>query len=144
WPSYGTQGYWNSSVNRQSSWMIGDDITFNEQWSMLLGLNRSTIKTRSRPGPGADWETSYKKSAVTPTVSLVYKPVPSVTTYATYMEALEQGGLAADVHNGQPVRNAGEIMEPLISKQVEVGVKATVGDMLLTAALFEIDKGLQY
>ncbi|TFL15417.1 TonB-dependent receptor [Pusillimonas caeni] len=144
WPSYGTQGFWNSSVNRQSSWMIGDDITFNEQWSMLLGLNHSTIKTRRRQSPTADWETSYKESAVTPTVSLIYKPLPSVTTYATYMEALEQGGLAADVYNGQPVRNAGEIMAPLISKQVEVGVKATVGDMLLTAALFEIDKGLQY
>ncbi|MCD0504587.1 TonB-dependent siderophore receptor [Bordetella petrii] len=144
WPSYGQEPSWNGSVNRQASWMIGDDIIFNEQWSMLVGLSRATIRNKSRSSPSADWESSYKDSATTPTVSLIFKPVPSVTTYATYMEALEQGGAAADVYNGQPVSNAGQIMAPLISKQIEVGVKATVGEMLLTGALFQIDKGLQY
>jgi len=144
WPVYGQQAKWNSSVNRQATWTIGDDIQFNDQWSMLVGLSRSTIRSKSRGSPDDDWQTSYKKSANTPTVSLIYKPIPALTTYATYMEALEQGGVAADDYNGQPVSNAGEVMAPLISKQIEVGVKATVGEMLLTAALFEIDKGLQY
>jgi iron complex outermembrane receptor protein len=35
-------------------------------------------------------------------------------------------------------------MPPLTSKQIEVGAKATVGGVLLTAALFQIDKALQY
>lgn len=144
WPAYGNEERWNNSVNRQATWMIGDDIVFNEQWSMLVGLSRATIRNRARSEPAGPWRTAYKDSATTPTVSLIYKPVPSVTTYATYMEALEQGGAAADEFNGQPVANAGEIMAPLMSKQVEAGVKAEVGGMLLTGALFQIDKGLQY
>jgi iron complex outermembrane recepter protein len=40
--------------------------------------------------------------------------------------------------------NAGEIFEPLISKQLEAGIKTSVADMLLTAALFNIDKPLEY
>lgn len=144
WPSYGKKPTWNNSVNRQASWMVGDDITFNEQWSMLVGLSRATYRNKSRSKSTVDWETAYTESATSPTVSLIFKPVPSVTSYVTYMEALEQGGAAADVHNGQPVRNAGQVMAPLISKQVELGVKASVGDMLLTGALFQIDKGLQY
>lgn len=144
WPAYGLEPPWNSAINRQASWMIGDDIQFNEQWSMLVGLSRSTIKTETRANPGAPMVTAYDESATTPTVSLIYKPTPNVTTYATYMEALERGGIAADDYNGFPVANAGEIMAPLISKQVEVGVKAQVGGVLLTGALFQIDKGLQY
>lgn len=144
WPELGKQRSWNSAVNRQESWTIGDDITFNDQWSMLIGLSRATIRNDTRDAPDAPWKTAYKKSANTPTVSLIFKPTPAVTTYATYMEALEQGGVAADLYNGFPVTNAGAAFDPLISKQIEVGAKATVGGMLLTGALFQIDKGLQY
>ncbi len=114
---------------------IGDDITFNEHWSVLAGLAHSTIEL---PADG------YEESAVTPNISVVYKPVEAISTYVTYIEALEQGGMAGDAFNGVPVVNAGEVMQPLMSEQVEIGVKARVGDMLLTTALFQIDKGLQY
>lgn len=117
---------------------IGDDIHIDEQWSVLAGLSRATIE--SRPF-GAQ---SYEESAVTPSLSLVYKPLPTVTTYASYMESLEQGGVAAERFGGARVANAGEIMEPLVSDQIEVGAKWSVGGMLLTTALFQIDKALQY
>jgi len=144
WRPHGLQASWNSSINKQASWMIGDDITFNDRWSMLVGVTRATITSRTRSSLEVPWRTAYKDSATTPTVSLIYKPAPALTTYATYMEALEQGGTANDEYNGYPVANAGQTMAPLMSKQVEVGVKAEVGGMLLTGALFQIDKGLQY
>lgn len=125
-----------------TTWLMGDDVTFNEQWSMLAGAAYSTIDSRRIT---MMWPTDpYKKSAVSPNFSLVYKPLETLTTYVSYIESLEQGGAASDQYNGQTVVNAGQVMEPLISKQIEIGAKWSVGNMLLTTALFEIDKGLEY
>lgn len=121
---------------------LGDDIQFNERWSMLIGASYSRIEspdiTVIFPAEG------YDDSAVTPTASLIFKPIPAVTTYATYMESLERGGVAVETFNGQPVANAGQSLDPMVSDQVEVGVKASLGETLVTAALFQIDKALQY
>lgn len=144
WTPHGERPRWNGYTARQSSVMIGDDIVFNEHWSMLAGLTRSTIESDTRANPSAAWVSAYEESAVTPTASLLYKPVPQVTTYVSYMEALEPGAQAANVSSGRPVTNEGEILDPLASEQIEAGVKASVGGMDLTAALFRIDKSLQY
>ncbi len=84
---------------------------------------------------------AYNKSALTPTTSLLYKPVPWITTYATYMEALEQGAV---VPISSVYTNAGKVFSPLVDHEYEVGAKATVGGMLLTAAVFDIDKANQF
>lgn len=130
------------SDSTSTTWSIGDDITFNDRWSMLAGVGHSTIDDADISAifvsPG------YKKSAVTPTLSVLFKPVESITTYASYIEALERGGAASDEFNGMPVANAGQIFEPLTSEQFELGAKASLGGVLLTTALFQIDKALQY
>jgi len=123
----------------ETTLLVGDDMTFNEHWSLLAGLAHSTVSMDASP-----WNESYQKSAFTPNVSLVFKPNQAVTTYATYIQALEQGGVAGNDYNGAPVANAGQVFDPLISHQAEVGVKWSVGGMLLTTALFQIDKALQY
>lgn len=136
------RGPWGRSIDQSdTTLLVGDDISFNERWSLLAGLAHSTIDvnpTYFSPTAG------YNESAVTPNVSLIFKPSESLTTYATYIEALEQGGVAGDQFGGLPVVNFGEVMDPLMSEQVEIGAKWSVGGMLLTTALFEIDKGLQY
>ena len=61
-------------------------------------------------------------------------------------KVLNIGGIAADDHESTTnnVINAGEVMGPLTSSQIELGAKIEFDGMLLTAALFEIDKGLEY
>lgn len=118
------------------SLLIGDDITFNEQWSTLLGAARTTITDKIGAG--------YDESAVTPSISILYKPIEALTTYVSYIEALESGARAADTYNGAPVTNRGEVFEPLTSEQLEIGAKTTVGGVALSSAVFRIDKGLQY
>lgn len=144
WPSHGQLPRFNGLIGRQQSWTIGDDITLTDQFSILAGVTHATISQERRSGPTAAWTQTYEKSAVTPTASLIYKPAPTITLYTTYMESLEQGGEAAEQFGGYPVVNAREVLSPLMSDQIEAGVKATVGGMLLTGALFRIDKGLQY
>ena len=63
------------------------------------------------------------------------KEINYITTYATYMESLEPGGIV-----GSSFANAGEMLKPMRSQQYEVGIKAEVRGLLLTAALFQIDK----
>lgn len=134
-----------SSRTQSDNFLIGDVITFNEQWSSILGLTHTTIKTYSNDFIWAEafgyGETTsdYKESETSPNVSLIYKPVPWLTTYASYIEGLQAGGIAPST-----ALNAGQAMAPLVSEQYEVGVKATVGETLLTLALFNIDKPNTY
>lgn len=121
-----------------SNLLIGDDITFNAQWSALIGMNYATVRQTNyssgirRP--------SYEKSELTPTLSLIYKPISNVSTYATYIESLEQGTIVDSSYS-----NPNEILPPLVSKQYEVGAKYNLNEnLLLTAALFRIKKANQY
>lgn len=140
-PSVGAS--YKASQGHFTTWLLGDDITFNEQWSALIGISHSAIRSKVFNATGTT-TSNYDEQAITPTLSLIYKPLPALTTYVSYIEALEQGGSAASTYGLLPVTNALEVMAPMVSKQMEIGAKATVGDMLLTAALFQINKSLQY
>ncbi|WP_339411846.1 TonB-dependent siderophore receptor [Pseudomonas sp. EA_35y_Pfl2_R5] len=121
-----------SSRSQSDNWLIGDVITLNEQWSTILGLTHTRIKTLGSDVVNDQAETS-------PNVSLIYKPQPWLTTYASYIEGFQSGGLAP-----WNALNAKAPMAPLVSEQYEIGVKATVGETLLTLALFNIDKPNAY
>jgi len=119
-----------------SNLLIGDDIQFNEQWSALVGGNYSTITTKNYIR-----STGYDKSALTPTVSLIYKPLEVLTTYATYIESLEAGSVVS----GERFINEDHVLDPYISKQYEIGTKYSVDNRaLLTASLFRIEKSNVY
>ncbi|WP_418186308.1 TonB-dependent siderophore receptor [Aliarcobacter vitoriensis] len=128
-----------SSESEKKNILIGDEIAFNEQWSALIGANYVEVESHSYNITGK--ETAYYDSdAITPTFSLIYKPIEDLTTYITYMESLENGTVVSSIYS-----NAGEILEPLVSKQYEVGVKYSVSEnLLLSSALFRIEKSNQY
>lgn len=125
-------------VARYDNVLIGDNIIFNDQWSAMVGFNYATaINKSSYPGNNV---IKYDKSKLTPTVSLLYKPIEEVTTYASYMEALEAGLIV-----GNTYANRGTVLPPLVSKQYEVGLKYDINpNLLLSAALFRIEKANQY
>lgn len=130
-----------SARTQSDNVLIGDVITFNEQWSSVLGVTRTRIKTFSDNfvwveafGFAPEIE-SYSESKTSPNISLIYKPQPWLTTYATYIEGLQEGGIAPSTS-----ANAGQVMAPAVSEQYEIGVKAALGEALLTAALFNIEK----
>ena len=53
----------------------------------------------------------------------MYRPTASISLYANYAEALQPGDTAPAVSGGVPVTNAGEVLSPFQSEQMEVGVK---------------------
>jgi len=121
------------------NYLVGDQIRFNSYLSALLGVNYATVK-QNGTGLNAVLSTSnFNQSKFTPSFALMYKPVPSVTTYVSYMQGLIAGGTAPAA-----AANANQILSPSVSEQYEVGAKATLGGMDLTAALFRIDKVNEY
>ncbi|MFW0743658.1 TonB-dependent siderophore receptor [Aliarcobacter butzleri] len=128
-----------SSRNEKINFMIGDDIRFNENWSILVGLNRAETQTDSYDMSGTRTG-GYDANEVTPSVSLIFKPFEDLTTYATYMEALENGTVV-----GNTYKNAGEVFDPYVSKQYEIGAKYSVSEnLLLSSALFRIERANSY
>ncbi len=146
-PDYdlGDDDYHLASRTQSDSVLIGDVITFNEQWSTILGVTHSRIKTFSdnfvwvEAFGSAPAIENYSETRTSPNVSLVYKPVEWLTTYATYIEGLQTGGVAPSGTN-----NAGQALAPIVSEQYEIGAKAELGGALFTVALFEIDKPNTY
>ncbi|WP_418180651.1 TonB-dependent siderophore receptor [Aliarcobacter lanthieri] len=148
WSSIGSLGTYpkiKTGDTRYKNILIGDDITFNEQWSAMVGVNYATaINENYHNSVGGtnngELNTKYDESEWTPTLSLIYKPIEDLTTYATYMESLEQGTIVGDTY-----ANRGEVLAPYVSKQYEVGAKYSLNEsVLLTGALFRIEKANFY
>lgn len=131
-----------SSDSRNYNIIVGDDIQFTDSLSALIGFNRSQIVTKNYDGTG-EVTASYDKAVITPTVSLLFKPIETVTTYASYIEGLEKGSI---IPNDPLLYNEpGKILKPFISKQYEIGTKyAPTDNFLITGALYRIEKANSY
>lgn len=140
WPAIGTQREYTEKKYTNQNWLIGDEIMFNNQWTVLVGMNHSNINTRMY-NPSGVQTSKYNRFENTPSVSIIYKPQSNVTTYVTYLESLEAG---PSVPTDPRYTNAGQVLPPTISKQLEAGAKADLGGLLLTAALFQIDRANSY
>ena len=119
--------------------VVGDTLRFDAQWSALVGITRSTITSTFLDATGTRTQPDYDKTRNSPSLSVLFKPTPWLTTYASHIEGLEPGGTAPDT-----ARNAGEIMPPMVSQQKELGIKADVAGMMLAGAVFDIEKAYEF
>lgn len=123
---------------KQDSIFITDTLSFNDLFQVFGGLRETSLRNYSG-GPGVALSKGYEESALTPAAGVVFKPQPKTSFYLSYAEGIEQGGTAP-----LEATNVGEVLEPLKSEQIEAGIKQEVGaNALLTAAVFQIDKGLE-
>jgi iron complex outermembrane recepter protein len=137
---FGSLNMLKTDRTKSRNYIIGNETVFNDQWSVLLGINHAQYIVENYDETSGAVTSKYDKSKSSPTASLLYKPLPGLTTYLTYIEALQQGQTVSDAS----FTNNGEVFAPSVSTQYEAGVKAEVGDTLLTAALFQIEKANAY
>jgi iron complex outermembrane receptor protein len=130
------------SVSNFNNFELGDTMEFSAHWSATAGVTYSELVARSFNVATAALTSEYEKWKPTPSASIMYKPTTRISTYFTYLEGLEQGAIVPT--SGLVYTNAGEVLPPFTDHQYEAGVKSNVGGMLLTAALFRIDRALQY
>ena len=110
---------------------VMDRVSLGERWQLLAGLRYSDYRNTSTSSGTTQ---VYEIDDTSPNISLLYKPAPDVSVYASYLEGLEDTGVA-------PLNraNAGEVLPPAVNKQRELGVKARVlPSVLVQAALFDI------
>jgi iron complex outermembrane recepter protein len=104
-------------------------LSLGDRWQLLTGLRRTDYSSQSLT-------TRYWAKKVNPSVSAIFKPVPLVSVYASYLEGLEETGQAASNR-----ANAGELLPPAITKQMELGAKAQLASgLLVQAATFDIKR----
>ena len=81
--------------------------------------------------------TDYDDSALSPFGAVSFKPTKHSTIYFSYSESLERGPNAP----GTAV-NANEALEPITSKQFELGGKYDLGGAIASAAVFQSERPL--
>jgi len=122
----------------QKAVFVSDTLGFNDKWSLLLGARYTDYEQKGWNATGVQ-TTYYTTTSTSPTVALMYKPVAQATAYFSYVESLEPGGTV-----GATYANAYAMLNPLLSKQIELGFKLDRRDWGLSAALFQIDRGATY
>ncbi len=134
------EAYRTTEKTTVQSVLLSDLLTFNKSWSMLVGGNYATIDDKNWNLSTGVLTNEYNKGKLTPSVALMYKPVPTVTVYTSYIEALQKGLYVTDT----TAPNYGQSLEPYLSKQIEFGVKSKLGSMDVNAAVFRIEQANQY
>jgi iron complex outermembrane recepter protein len=119
----------NDSSIRDKGLYAFDRISLGERWQLLGGLRASDYSNQNGPA-------KYSADKVSPNVSVLYKPTPDTSLYASYLEGLEETGTAPANR-----ANAGEILPPAVNKQKELGIKTRAWRQVFAqAALFQIDR----
>jgi iron complex outermembrane recepter protein len=123
----------SNSIHQQGI-SVADSIGLGGGWSVRASVSQDWIWTdnfnnaRVRTG-------GYTDAGVSPLVSVLYKPQPSMTVYATWGTSLQQGDLAP----GTAV-NAGQGLEPYRTHQEEIGYKVALGSIDVSTAWFRLER----
>lgn len=114
-----------------------DRILLSDKWQVMLGLRASDYESEvKRSNASGTTRTIYETHETSPSASLVYKVLPNLTVYASYIEGLEESGTAPATR-----ANAGELLNPAKSKQREIGFKTRLfHNTLVQLAYFDIER----
>jgi iron complex outermembrane recepter protein len=117
-PTLPNGGEYESGSIREQSIIFGDTLHFNQHWAVQGVLSTSFLNDRSYTPSGQVTSADSRNGVISPTVSLIYTPIPKLMAYATYAEGVEEGDEAppgtANVH---------QFMAPYTDREYEAGVK---------------------
>jgi iron complex outermembrane recepter protein len=128
-----TNLFMSSSVHQQGV-SLADTVALTRAWSIRVALSQDWIWTdnynNSRVRTGG-----YDADGVSPLVSVMYKPRPGMTLYATVGSSLQQGDIAPTT-----AVNAGQGLEPYRTHQQEIGYKLSVASLDFSTAWFRLER----
>lgn len=134
------KGTSTSQETHYSTLIFAERISIGDHWTLMIGGTRARVNdySTSKSPAGVENTTHYDENEFSPAYSISFKPIPALTAYASYVESLQQGMVA-----GATQANVGEVFAPYVSKQKELGLKATLGTMDLSLAWFHIEDANQ-
>jgi iron complex outermembrane recepter protein len=137
-PTPFTGGQYQSGSLFQQSIILGDTLHFNQQWALQGVLSTSFLKGESFNSRGMETSATGANGALSPTVSLIYKPIENLTLYATYANSTEEGDQAP-----ASAVNANAFMAPYHDTMYEAGAKYAVNpNFIITLDGFRMERPL--
>jgi iron complex outermembrane recepter protein len=119
----------NPSQIEDVGYYVFDRIKYGEWLQILLGIRKTDYSDISLT-------TRYETEPTSFSVGGLVKPLANLSIYATYIEGLENGGVAP-----AGTANSGETFPAAPSEQKEIGIKYELTPrLLLTAAYFDIER----
>ncbi|TFW31531.1 TonB-dependent siderophore receptor [Massilia horti] len=134
-----TENVFERRSDRERDLFAQDIITLAPQTTLHTGVRYVNFQRTQFSAPGVVG-TSTDDHFLLPNVALVYGVSGDWNVYGSFSHGMELGGIAP-----KKTSNQNQALSPSRSRQAEVGVKGAVGNALtLSAALFQIRKGLEY
>lgn len=118
-----------------TSYAVADTLSFlDDRVELTLGARRQNVHSKSYTNNRES--ANYEKSAVTPAVGIVVKPLQSVSVFANYIEGLTKGSTVTDVASP----NYNQTFAPFVSTQREAGIKWDAGGFANTLSFYRISQ----
>ena len=119
-----------------SSLAFVDTISaLDKRIQVTAGLRVQRVQSGNFNATTGAQTSSYDRTAISPSVLAVFKPLKNVSIYGNWIQGLQQGTTV-----GSTYANAGEIFAPYKSTQYEVGVKADLKKFIVTFDVFQISQ----
>lgn len=112
---------------------VADTLTLGKA-SVLLAASRKHEHFENLTGGK-----SFTNNNILPTYGLTYKPVDQLAIYAGHTESFSRGFVVTN-GSGKYYTNNGQTLDPVKSKQNEIGVKYENKGLLTTFSYFSIDE----
>lgn len=120
-----------------SSVSVADTMSlFDDRLLVTVGVRRQKVEVQNyNATTGAKVTPGYDSAANLPLAGVVYRFTPNLSVYGNYSTALSRGQTV-----GAEYANRGDVLAPYRSKQLEAGVKANIGRLQTSAAIFQIER----
>lgn len=123
---------------------VFDRILIGDRWQAMIGARAGNYDSQStvyRSATNTTTRSDFSASGeISPSVSVLYKLMPRLSVYASYVESLEE-----TEQPGITNANFGSTLDPADSEQHEIGLKAEVlQNLLLQVAYFDIERATAY
>ena len=97
-PAAGLPNPWDRITTRRTrisrASIVGDTIRFTDAWAARAGVSQDWFHVDNYNA--RRWHSpEYSNHGLSPTASLMYKPVSNMTVYATFASSLQAGDLGA-------------------------------------------------
>lgn len=129
-----------TTLNKFTSVALGDTLSFlNDTVLATVGVRHQNLNTKGFNYNTGVQSAGYDRSRTSPVAGLVWKARPDLSLYANYIESLSTAPNAPTTSVNQ-----GQIFDPYVSKQKEIGAKYDGGNLGAGIAYFSTKKPSGY
>ena len=123
-----------SNATNQQGVSVADNVLLGKGWSVRAAVSQDWIWTDNFNNSSVRTG-GYSTNGLSPLLSVMYKPQPRMTMYATWGSSLQQGDVAPGT-----AANAGQGLAPYRSHQDEVGYKVALPSVDFSTAVFRLER----